>query len=489
MVGSLFSLRGGGMTIQTVFFDMGGTIETFGFTRDLRLKATPALRSLLEETGIHFSMPDEELLDLIESRLKQYHDLAIQTMDEYPTYRVWSEFILRDIPFDVEPLKQKSEALMFYLDTRFYRREMRPEIPAVLETLRTMGLRIGLISNINSLGQVDYNLREYGIRDCFDPVVCSSEYGRRKPDPAIFHYAARLADTPTSQCLYVGDRITRDVLGARRAGYRLAVQIRHDFDHGEDDSGPNPDRVITDMREVVEIIQHENNRAALRPAGEIRACVFDAGDILYYRPERGRYFGEFLRLRGMDLLENHHVEQETLAHQVYRGLISQTEYQVHTLRLYGITCAEDLEEGLRALRADEDNVTFFEGVTETLLDLKRQGYLLGIITDTANSVSSKLRWFEREGFGHVWDSIISSSEFGTRKPDMTLYRAVLRQLNIPARQAVFIGHKASELEGACAAGMHTLAFNPDPDARADIFIKNFTDLTDLATLLAPQTSK
>ena len=53
------------------------------------------------------------------------------------------------------------------------------------------------------------NLKEYGIRQYFDPIVLSSEYGRRKPDPAIFHYAARLANVPTSECLYVGDRIAR----------------------------------------------------------------------------------------------------------------------------------------------------------------------------------------------------------------------------------------------------------------------------------------
>ena len=99
---------------------------------------------------------------------------------------------------------------------------MRPEMPAVLEAIKQMGLKIGLISNVNSRGQVPTNLKEYGIFHYFDPIVLSSEYGRRKPDPAIFHYAARLANVPASTCLYVGDRIVRDIDGAQRAGFGMS---------------------------------------------------------------------------------------------------------------------------------------------------------------------------------------------------------------------------------------------------------------------------
>ena len=93
---------------------------------------------------------------------------------------------------------------------------MRPEMPAVLHAIQQMGLKIGLISNVCSRGQVPLNLEQYGLRHYFNPLVLSSEYGRRKPDPAIFHHAARLAGVPTSHCLYVGDRIARDILGRAR---------------------------------------------------------------------------------------------------------------------------------------------------------------------------------------------------------------------------------------------------------------------------------
>ena len=74
--------------------------------------------------------------------------------------------------------------------------------------------------------------------------------------------------------------------------------------------------------------------------------------------------------------------------------------------------------------------------------------MLGIITDTANPIHVKLSWFERGGFGHVWDSIISSQELGMEKPDPRIYLAVLRQLGLKVNQAVLVGHSSDELDGA-----------------------------------------
>ena len=94
----------------------------------------------------------------------------------------------------------------------------------------------------------------------------------------------------------------------------------------------------------------------------------------------------------------------------------------------------------------------FEGVQQTLNTLKRKGYLLGIVTDTANTLHAKITWFESGGIGNIWDSIISSRDIGVRKPDPKIYQAALEQLGLQAEEAVFIGHKATELEGARAVG-------------------------------------
>jgi len=473
------------MTIQAVFFDMGGTIETFLSTPELRLQATRGLQQRLITAGIDVQLSVEQFLGVITAGEDRYLRYKLQSMQELPPARVWREYILAEYPVDGAALEAIAEDLMQYYETHFYRRTMRPEMPAVLHAIQQMGLKIGLISNVCSRGQVPMNLEQYGIRQYFNPVVLSSTYGRRKPDPAIFHHAARLAGVPTSRCLYVGDRIARDVLGARRAGFGMTVQIQHTFDHGEEDAGPVPDAIIRNMDELLDLIRSENSRQAVPvPPGPIQAFLFDAGDVLYHRPQRGCQFKAFLKELGLEQHLPAAVEKECLANRAYRGLISQQQYREALVRLYGVTLPEQVERGLQVLASEDDDVQFFPGVAATLTTLKDRGYLLGIITDTANSVSTKLRWFEKGGFGKVWDSIISSKEIGVRKPDPLLYQAALQQLGVNTDQAVFVGHKISELDGAQAVGLKTVAFNYDRSAQADYYIENFCDLLTLP-IIAP----
>jgi putative hydrolase of the HAD superfamily len=480
---TFFERQETGMKIQAIIFDMGGTIETFEYTRELRLEATVVIQQKLLDACINLHLSNEELCDVISSGLDQYKRWCLQTMEELPSQRVLSQYVFKDYDIDGRKLSEISEELMFLIETRFYHRTMRPEMPEVLQAIKQMGLKIGLISNVNSRGQVPTNLKEYGIIDYFHPIVLSSEYGSRKPDPAIFYHAARLINAPTSQCVYVGDRILRDIDGARRAGFGLAIQIKHDFEHGENDQGSTPDAVISNMTELLEILREKRSREATNTdTRKIRAFIFDAGDILYFRPQRGIGFTTFLNELGLEISPNHTQQKKAIEYQAYRGQITHDEYREAVVGIYGVTQPEQVARGKQALIDDDGNVAFFEGVRETLCMLKEQGYLLAIVTDTANSMSTKLSWFERGGFGHVWDSIISSLDIGTRKPDPKIYQAALEQLGLAPDQAVFVGHRASELAGARAVGMQTVAFNYDKDASADYFIEKFSDLLKVPVL-------
>ncbi len=159
------------------------------------------------------------------------------------------------------------------------------------------------------------------------------------------------------------------------------------------------------------------------------------------------------------------------------------DYYHQLIRLYGINDAPSVEEGVRALRRDDNTVAIFEGVPETINALKQKGYLLGIITDTAMPFSRKLNWFEEHGFGRVWDLVVSSKEMGVRKPAPSMYEQALQQTGLNADETAFVGHKTRELEGARALGMRTIAFNYDPDAKADAYIEDFRELLDLPLLV------
>jgi putative hydrolase of the HAD superfamily len=468
------------MTIRAVFFDMGGTIETFWYTRALRLEATPGLQKLLHEGEIDLRLSSERLFEVVSAGLGRYHRWRLQSFAELSPQQIWCDYILADYSVDRLKIAPIAENLMLYIETRYYQREMRPEVPGVLEAINQLGFKIGLISNVSSRGQVPQNLEQYGIRHYFDPIVLSSEYGWRKPDPSIFHYAARLANVPTGKCVYVGDRISRDISGARRAGFKYAIQIEHDFDHGEEDEGATPDLTIHNLDELVEFlaaeVRSDPSHSRSNDPQKLQAFLFDAADVLYYLPNRGDKLALFLE--GLGLNNSNHSQEARLAlmDQAFVGLIDLDQYREGQLRLYGVTRPEVVARGLQILEEEADDIRFFDGVCETLLSLKRRGLMLGVITDTSLSLHVKLGWFERGGFGEVWDSVVSSKEIGIRKPSPEIYLAALKQLGLSSNEAAFVGHKKTELDGAHAVGLKTIAFNYEETAIADFFIEKFPDL-------------
>jgi putative hydrolase of the HAD superfamily len=310
---------------------------------------------------------------------------------------------------------------------------------------------------------------------------------RRKPDPAIFHYAARLSNSPTSECIYIGDRISRDVLGAKRAGFKLAIQIKHDFIHGEKDDGATPDLIINNMTELLEILEKENQAKHKLSAqksidNKIRAVLFDADGVLYYRKDRDEEVNAFIKKfgkRGIDIADT---AIKNLRHKAFIGQITFEQYKAEVFKLYGITDPQLIAGGIQKAYQDKEDISYFNDAYETLCILKNQKLYLGIITDTAQPLYAKLNKLERGGIGHLWDSITPSNEVGVQKPDPEIYQLALRQLGIGPEQAVFVGHKTSELDGAHNIGLHTIAFNYDEDAKADYYIENFSDLARLPIL-------
>jgi putative hydrolase of the HAD superfamily len=480
--------------LQAVFFDMGGTIETYWFDRDLRLKATPGIQERLMASGIDLGLNNEQLYEVVACGLDRYKEWKDRSLIELPPERVWREFILQDFQVDPQRLETVAEELMFWVDMHYYAREMRPEMPHVLEALQRMGLKLGVISNIDSCGQVPTNLENYGIREYFERVVLSCEYGRRKPDPAIFHYAARLVNVPAGGCLYVGDSTSQDICGAHRAGFRYAIQIRNDFtdcEECEDDPEAVPDLFIENMDELVDFIAEKQGQApatefaSAGPDGKITTILFDAGDVLYYRPGRGKKLAGFLNELGLDPGSILPAKKLEIKEQALIGRLTQEEYREAHIRLYGITQADIIERGVRVIEEEDNDIRFFDGVRETLAQLKERGFLLGIVTDTAFPVSVKLQWLEQGGFGSVWDTIISSNEVGIHKPDPEIYRAALRQVGAAPDQAAFVGHMGSEIDGAKASGLTTIAFNDGDSVHADYHIKDFGDLLQVPGIASP----
>ena len=95
--------------------------------------------------------------------------------------------------------------------------ELFPWSVDVLADLKQKGLRMSLVTNGWSYFQ-RMKLEKINISDYFEEILIAEEVGIDKPDPAIFRLAADRMGLSVSDCLFVGNDPTKDVVGALTAG-------------------------------------------------------------------------------------------------------------------------------------------------------------------------------------------------------------------------------------------------------------------------------
>lgn len=93
-----------------------------------------------------------------------------------------------------------------------------PDVRACLSWVAGTGMPTGIISNFDDL--LFDILDATGLRAAFPVVVTSYRTGVYKPDPVIFHEAARRCAVDPARTFYVGDSVYSDMGGAHAAGMK-----------------------------------------------------------------------------------------------------------------------------------------------------------------------------------------------------------------------------------------------------------------------------
>ena len=124
-----------------------------------------------------------------------------------------------------------------------------------LQALKDRGYHLGVISNNASLYNVFNVLEDYGIRSFMEDVTVSSVTGYRKPHPEIFRISLRQMQARPEECVYVGDTVSRDIIGPKQVGFAKAVQIRSFLSDQKDEhvaqDAESPDCVIGKLQDLV----------------------------------------------------------------------------------------------------------------------------------------------------------------------------------------------------------------------------------------------
>jgi putative hydrolase of the HAD superfamily len=246
-----------GRKIQAVLFDLGETLILFGrlrvheiFDRAARF-SYDYLRNMRQPVG---SYRRYWLWNFFGIRLRLLGSfLTGNDFDSLTTLREYG----RKKGFNL------TEAQWEELNWQWYRPLaeqgcIEPQTENTLKILSRAGLKLGILSNtfIHS-SSLDRHLKEAGLLDYFDLRLYSYQFSFRKPDRRIFLEAARRIGTEPSRIVFVGDRMDKDVRGARNAG--MIPVLKHAYTNKKKDVPGGVFRIqsIAELPELIETLNRK----------------------------------------------------------------------------------------------------------------------------------------------------------------------------------------------------------------------------------------
>ena len=131
-------------------------------------------------------------------------------------------------------------------------------------------------------------------------------------------------------------------------------------------------------------------------------------------------------------------------------------------------------------------LTRFDTV-ETVKELYRRGYKLGIIANTITEMEIT-DWMIEEGISHCFTTTILSSKVRLRKPDPAIYHLACRCCGTPEANCAYVGDNIDrDVEGTRAAGFGCMILIHDPKKgrveekrkACDYLIENLGEMLDI----------
>ena len=257
---------------DAIFYDLGGTLRLV--ERDAAFEAE-ARRKIAEMCG-EKGDPDEFC--------KFLKNISFNA-SEYTQEELWTKWLTPE--YDRDLIKKNAIELTIEYRNKDGRRVVAPNGAQSIKDLYANGYKLGIISNLVTSQEIPRWLEADDLGKYFGAVLLSCVEGIRKPDPRIFEIAMDEMHAVPAETGYVGDTISRDVLGSRNAGLGLCVRIdnpsiAHRDAAFQGPDAPKADYVVHELPELVPILSGINGlfSLALKLRDEAHA-LYDNATLLW----------------------------------------------------------------------------------------------------------------------------------------------------------------------------------------------------------------
>lgn len=241
------------MTPKAVLFDYGGVLSEVLHPEDGPARLADRVCALLHRAG--HSMDHEQVLQDLEVGMRAYDGLKraqsrMREPREIDPRSFW-EFTTCDwVAGPRATVLANAAPLCRYLERTVIERPARKDASDLLRLLRDHGIRTGLVCNCLSGDAARDQLAADGLEGLLGVEVYSDECGYRKPGAALLQAALTALSVHADEAWFVGDRLDRDILAARRAGIRVAVLFRTPSGPGTPLRGVTPDHEIDRLSQL-----------------------------------------------------------------------------------------------------------------------------------------------------------------------------------------------------------------------------------------------
>lgn len=114
---------------------------------------------------------------------------------------------------------------------------------------------------------------------------------------------------------------------------------------------------------------------------------------------------------------------------------------------------------------------------ETLAELKRRGYRLGVVSNADGRVRALL---EAAGLAPMFDVVVDSAEVGVEKPDPRIFHAATGRMSLDPHDCAYVGDLYEiDVEGARGAGLYPILIGAGPAPEPVVRVGALPDLLPL----------
>ena len=203
------------LKIKAVLFDLGETLVKTWIP-----EAT--YQKILASLGIDRSTEEiKQALAKTEEEFKKSNYRSTYGKAGYTEYwEKWDSLVLKNLNINESFAKEIITRWFDHAKCVTY-----PDTKEVLNRLKQMGLKLGLVSTAYEEDITAIFERANLKKNLFDVIVGANTIKKEKPHPDVFKYALRKLKAKPGQTLFVGDHIDNDYRGATRVGiHALLIQ-------------------------------------------------------------------------------------------------------------------------------------------------------------------------------------------------------------------------------------------------------------------------